>query len=235
MIIDPYRAVDPFFDDVRLLLHVTDAPALVEATGIPSIAVVGAGALSNVQAKFGTHSFRNPGTTTENTHYVRATGPSGWFQFPGEVTLEGWFYVTTLVANFMTWIGNNINFSADGYLQLATEAPTGKRLIFNSRFGGGMAGFVLEGTLPGATPLNTWVHLAFTRDASNVARLFLDGVVVGSNTFAGTLGTAATTIDIGRGQAPDNGDFDGYWEEIRVSAVCRYTANFTPPAAPFLP
>ena len=77
-----------------------------------------------------------------------------------------------------------------------------------------------------ASYLSGWCHLALTRQGS-VLRLFLNGTLVGVNnsyTYDGTgndgvkthIGTDTTLID-----------------ELRISNIARWTANFTPPAAPY--
>lgn len=235
MLIDPYRfatIADPFAPQTLLLVHAQEATSpvsLIEDVGIATFSEIGGGVLSATQAKFGTHSWRNPGTIVESTNYVRyaATTSPEYFKFEGEFTWEGWFYIQTKLGTFMNFFSDSINFPNSGFFQLAL-AISGNRLIFNSSAAG--AAF-FETAATGTTPTATWFHLACTRDALNVVRIFRDGVLLGSASRAGTIGNG--TFDIGRGIASDNADFDGYWEEIRVTRACRYTANFTPPTAPF--
>ena len=77
-----------------------------------------------------------------------------------------------------------------------------------------------------ASYLSGWCHLALTRLGS-VLRLFINGTLVGVNnsyTYDGTgndgvktyIGIDTTLID-----------------ELRISNIARWTANFTPPAAPY--
>lgn len=227
MLIDPYRSTDPDFFNTFMLLH-CEGGQLYERTGFPAISVVGGGAVSASQAKFGTQSFSNPGTATHSQNYVSVIGALGDFLFPGEFTFEGWFYTRSITDSYMNLFTNNIDFPSAGFIQLAI---TGGILFWNSSPGGGASTSM-------GVPLNQWAHLAVTRDAANVFRMFVDGVQGFSGTKAGTIGgnnLGVSTFDIGRGIANDNGDYDGFFEEIRVTKACRYNANFTVPAAPFSP
>ena len=74
--------------------------------------------------------------------------------------------------------------------------------------------------------LNAWHHIAATRDASNTARLFVDGVLKATATS-----TAAPTSSTGFLGIGDAGDavteyFPGWIDEVRISNVARYTASF---------
>lgn len=229
MLIDPYRyAADEFFGDTFMLIHVENGQ-IYERTGFPVVSVVGDGVVSASQAKFGLQSFDNPGTGVENKNYIRVIGAPTDFVFSGEFTFEGWFYTRSINANYMNLFTNNINYPSAGFIQLAIR-PVGD-LFWNSS-PGGTAYTTMN------VPLNQWVHLAVTRDASNVFRMFVDGVLGYSDTKAGTIGgehDGVSTWDVGRGIANDNGDYNGFFEEIRVTKVCRYAGDFAVPTAPFPP
>ena len=79
-----------------------------------------------------------------------------------------------------------------------------------------------------------WIHVAYTRDASNVCTLWLNGV------SQGTI-TNSTSLDSGNGWglklglSADNqaNQFAGYLGEIRiVDGSALYTTTFTPPTSP---
>jgi hypothetical protein len=80
---------------------------------------------------------------------------------------------------------------------------------------------------------NAWAHVALCRASGN-SRLFLNGVQVGS-TFADSTNIVAppATINIGANQV-GNTSLNGYIDDLRITkGIARYTANFSPPAAPF--
>ena len=75
--------------------------------------------------------------------------------------------------------------------------------------------------------LSTWHHVALTRQAG-VGRLFLDGVLSSTFTFANNLG-ATTPCRIGaRYDAIGTNEFSGYMDGIRFSSTAKYTSAFTP-------
>lgn len=84
-------------------------------------------------------------------------------------------------------------------------------------------------------PLNQWVHIAFSYDSSNIGRLFLNGQLLTSakNNALRDNGRCGFTIGgTWRGSYYDKQCFyDGYFDSVRISNKCRYTANFTPPAS----
>jgi hypothetical protein len=90
--------------------------------------------------------------------------------------------------------------------------------------------------ITGAT-LNTgqWYHVALTRSGSST-KLFVNGIQVGS-TYTDTnnylCGDNRPIIGT-RGHTPGENNYNGYIDEFRITkGVARYTANFTPPSAPF--
>lgn len=229
MLIDPYRSTDPDFFNTFMLIHVENGQ-VYERTGFPTIAVVGGGGVSSTQAKFGSQSFNNPGTSAESQNYVSVIGAPTDFEFPGEFTIEGWFYIRSINSAYMNLFANNINYPSAGFIQLALR-PGSNDLFWNSSPGSG-------GDTTMSVPLQEWVHLAVSRDEDNVFRMFVNGVTGYSGTKTGTIGGSSggvSTFDIGRGIASDNGDFDGFFEEIRVTKACRYAGDFAVPTAPFQP
>lgn len=80
---------------------------------------------------------------------------------------------------------------------------------------------------------NTWVHLAFSR-SGNTWRSFVAGQVVATTSESRGL-VQATPYTWRVGAANSDGSFAmaGQLAQFRVSLGARYTANFTPPTAPF--
>jgi hypothetical protein len=82
-----------------------------------------------------------------------------------------------------------------------------------------------------ALALDTWYHVAVTRQSSTV-KLFLDGQQLGSD-VTNTTNHNGLTWYVGRDNDIDFG-FYGYIDELRVTkGVARYTSNFTPPTKSF--
>ncbi len=109
---------------------------------------------------------------------------------------------------------------------------TSKKIRFFIRHS---SGSVVDGQFESGTfPTNQWVHVAVTRDGSNL-RAFINGTQAGStNTSIGssTIDNAQTNYYVG--VATDNQIYwQGYISDVRVvkgSSV--YTSAFTPPTAP---
>lgn len=225
---------DEDFADVVVLLT-ANTGAMVEWSGLPTVSVVGDGALSTGAVKFGTHAFRNPGTNTESTDYyslVDTSDGQGLFVFPGEFTIEGWFYIVNYnVDIFENLLANSVNYPNVGFIQLAlysgSTPPRG--LFWNSNPGEDVV-------TTEQIPVAQWVHLAVARDASNNVRFFVDGELITTVMMAGTMGKLnplKSSLDVGRGISSDNSDANCYFDQIRMTKKCRYTATFVAPTAPF--
>lgn len=234
-ILDLIAAEDPFAGDVVVLLQ-ANTGTLVEVSGLPQVTVVGGGAVSTAEFKFGTASFRNPGGNTENSNYVRledATDGQGLFVFPDVFTIEGWFYLVSYNGDpYENLFANSINFPTAGFTQLAVHNFGSEHKVFwNSQPGGSGQSTSVD------IPLGQWVFLAITRDEDDTFRIFQDGVKVFEGAgYVGTVGALNPTkssLDCCRGHASDNSDADCYFDQIRMTKACRYTADFSPPTAPF--
>jgi hypothetical protein len=83
--------------------------------------------------------------------------------------------------------------------------------------------------------LNTWTHVAFTKQGTTL-RAFKNGVLVGNVTYTKAVKNDYALYAIGseRSTAYSRG-FKGYIDEFRLTVgLCRYTESFTPQTAPFL-
>lgn len=135
----------------------------------------------------------------------------------GDFTIETWAFHT--VANnysiYTNQLSGGLSFqrNPDNYIHVDVDGITN----------------ILTQT--GSTlPLNTWVHIAFTR-AGTTTRLFINGVLNVSGTNSSNIGTGGT---IGFGANPNgtNGH-NGYLSNFRfVKGTALYTSNFTPSTTP---
>ena len=84
--------------------------------------------------------------------------------------------------------------------------------------------------------LNTWVHFAVTRDASNIIRIFQNGVVK-LTTTANTYDFNNTSAVLAIGNETTSGSpFPGYITNFHwVNGTALYTGAFTPPTQPITP
>lgn len=85
-------------------------------------------------------------------------------------------------------------------------------------------------------PLNTWTHLAFVRDSSNVLRFFKDGVLIKSGTDSTNWSETSADMLVGRIFDSSTHDFEGYISNLHfVVGTAKYTASFSKPTAPITP
>jgi hypothetical protein len=104
------------------------------------------------------------------------------------------------------------------------------------RHASGYEGVILGGNTNVANTisftLNTWHHIAVVRNAGTY-KVFKDGTDITTSTY-----TDSSTLDLSGmiiGDSSVSGrNFVGYIDEFRITkGVARWTANYTPPTAPF--
>jgi hypothetical protein len=83
---------------------------------------------------------------------------------------------------------------------------------------------------------NTWTHFAFVRRGQNIIT-FKDGIVITNTAHTAPFYYYNQGLRIGRMyfDATTNRDLTGKLDELRISSIARWTANFTPPTAPYRP
>lgn len=182
--------------------------------------------LASSPVKFGNTSLALRG----NGNFAYTNTSSDYYLGTSDFTLEGWVYPNVSPANgsYVMTIANGSNYGNS--LFVVRGANT---------FGVGMAcdggcnG--MAATSAASYPAGQWYHIAVTRQ-SGFVRLFVNGVIAATGTYAGPGKSNNRLIVNG---AWDNNGFgnygsDAYYDEIRFTlGVARYTANFTVPAAAF--
>jgi hypothetical protein len=184
-------------------------------------------AISTAQARFGASSLL-VGTTAGNANrLVQSDSNHADFQFgSGQFTAECWVYFT----------------AAPGSTTVAfvSQFASGSLSWWLGSIGGGL-GFVYSSNGTSSTTasatwtptLNTWMHIAVDRDASNTVRVYRDGVVLVASTVAVTLFASAQPLAVGNDGFASRGT-PGYIDEVRVTkGAALYGGAFTPPTAPF--
>lgn len=233
MLVNPYLFAaaggdtDPFFSSVVALVHIEDS--VVEVTGVTSVTLSSGTIPSATQAKFGTKSLICP-NAGQNASGIRMQHAGTRFIFPGEFTMEAWFYPTA-ISGFKSLFDGQRDFPAAGSWTFQLGPLGGILPVINGDFSTGPS------APNGSLVINAWQHVAITRNASNVMRFWVGGIMVATGTNANNIGaqdTGVANLNVSRGIAGDNSSFVGFIEEVRVTKdVCRYTAAFDPPTAPF--
>lgn len=108
---------------------------------------------------------------------------------------------------------------------------TGGNMLFFSSSTLGVWDVANAATIKSGVAAGVWYHVAVCRAGGNI-RLFCDGVLVNTVTVNGALlPLSGNTPSIG--QWAGGSWLNGHLDDLRISkGVARYTANFTPPAAP---
>lgn len=217
---------DAYWSNVTSLLHFDEAAApsdIKDEKGLIWSLVNGA-ALSSLDSKFG--SAKSMYTTSAASGYAISEQTNAFdFNSDDKFTLE-FFYKK------MNNVGN-----ATPVAIVSDSLGTTVRWAFFIRYGENPNCAVYDGD---STFLDAsigianfkWTHFAYTKDG-NTNKLFIDGILAQTTTKA-TKGYPLSKIIIGKEQATTGVTFTGYVDELRITkGVARYTANFTPPDAPF--
>ena len=212
---------DPNFAFNSLLLHgngTNGSTVITDSSGSPkTVTAVGNAQISTAQSKFGGSSLYQAAAHTDLFNF---TNFGSNLEFPGDYTIEGWVYYTALGGDSSFFVISNP--APNAYFAFNIDSSN-FNLYFNS------AGLVVLG--PHGMSLNTWHHVAMCRTGSSV-KVFTDGIQRGADiTSATTHGYTTFGLSrIGGGAAGSA----RYIDEFRITkGVARYTANFTPPTAPF--
>lgn len=145
----------------------------------------------------------------------------------GDFTIEWWQYIKSWnTPTYQAIIDNGYNSS--GGITIVTGDQNGKYAVY------GGSTLICSETTAGAA--GEWVHYALTRSGSGVT-LWRDGSVSADGSFSSSIGLAYRPFAVGA-YASDSGAtgqmLNGYIDEFRMTkGIARYTANFTPPGAPF--
>lgn len=179
--------------------------------------------LSTAQAKFGASSILSDAAKGA---YVSTSSD---FAFgAGQFTIEAFVYFTGAPGSGV--LGVVQEWEASGAQAFFFGSVTGALAFYYSTTGS-------DNPNVGAawTPtLNVWYHIAVDRDASNILRVYLNGVVHASATVSATIYNPTGPVNVGSSSGAGFGGIVGHIDEVRiVKGEAVYGGAFTPPAAPF--
>lgn len=188
----------------------------------PTVVVTtGPGAIRNTSVyRFGVSSL---GFTTNDNFAVNA-GTDIFSLGTGDFTIEGWVRLTEDFSSTDTTVWNFMQSSTDATnMRLSVPGAT-NRFVFR-------AGGANRITSDADWALNTWYHIAIVRN-SGVTRMYINGVSQ-STTYTDTNNYPARVMNLGRVGYVSQRLLPGLIDELRISKVARYTANFTAPTSAF--
>lgn len=183
---------------------------------------VGSAALDTTTKKFGAGSVYFPGGTSRLDGSATLLSDLNGIDW----TIEGWINPTTLAATYIDIFGSNSAGQVSS-VSIRTGSSTGYKLNMGDW---GTTAFTNISSLTTLTT-GTWTHFAITKSGTTL-RMFINGTLEATVTSANTTFPSFTCSLGNRG----NGDlpFNGYIDDLRITrGVCRYTASFTAPAAPY--
>jgi hypothetical protein len=198
-------------------------PPLVVPGITHTITPTGNARISTTQVKFGTGSY----TSNSLSGFVRVTPFSNFAFGTKDFTIEFWYYPTSITTSSSV-LGFRPQNGDGAYVSiLASFGTTGTIALYSS------AATRLV-TATNALTLNQWNSVALVR-SSAVTKIYINGNQSGTN-YADTTNYLSGGFLIGANDFLQTGALPvtGFLDEIRVSNIARYTANYTPATQPFL-
>jgi len=222
-----YTEGDRYFSNVSLLLHgdgTNGSTTIVDNSPSPkTVTAFGDAQISTAQSKFGGASIAFDGSGDYLTTPISDQYTLGG---TGDFTVELWIFPNGSQTSNAGILGTIANWSTDylNQFQLVMSSSTISWLR--------STGFTAIST---SISLNVWSHIAVCRAGSTIS-FYLNGTSVGTQTSDQDY-SAVRGLFLGLSGLPASGTtrfFKGWFEEVRITkGVARYTANFTPPTAPF--
>jgi hypothetical protein len=224
--------VDLFRSQVSLLLHgdgTNGSTTITDSSPTPkTVTAVGNAQISTAQSKFGGASIAFDG----NGDYLTFPHTNQLELGAGNFTIEFWAYINALSGTFTAivgqWQAGANALQNSWYVAINAFNTTNK---FGFTYTDGVVSTNLA--FGDANTTGAWNHYAIVRSGNSLFA-FKDGQLLNSG------GTAiAVTINNGDrhaniGSLETGGFFNGYIDDLRITkGIARYTANFTPPTAPF--
>jgi hypothetical protein len=225
--------------NTSLLLNFTNA-GIFDNAAKNVIETVGNAQLSTSVTKFGTGSMYFDGSgdrgqisnASGNTHLIVGTA---------DCTIEAWIYLIGsgsegLSPNFgMIYGKTSVNGGAANFFnEVFYTNATNRTVTFNANTADGQT--QVNVTTPNnSISLNTWHHVAFVKSGTTWT-IYVDGVNRVSATRQQFGTTTAFVAAVGRNANSSSYmfPFNGYIDDLRVTnGLARYTADFTPPTAPY--
>lgn len=212
---------DPYFYSVVLLLQcdgVNGSTTFTDVSPFPkTVTPIGGTSISTSQSQFGGAS------VSLGSPYGLNTSSSADFAFGGDFTAEFWVYMTTVTTDqfFLDTNGTAYGFGLELY-----SPPTNTLQFYCNTT-------TILSTTAWTPVANTWYHCALVRSNGTVS-FYVNGTSIVSNVYTGVINLPSYGMRIGQyGTTPLLYGINGYMDEIRISKMARYTANFTPPTAAF--
>lgn len=216
-IISPDNSVDPYFANVILYLKGdgdNNSTTIIDSSSYNKVLTPGStSVIKTDQSKYGGSSLLFNGNLN-STIAVSNSESTG----TGDFTFEAWIYMLATEAD-----GGLFNLNGESNNQ-CLAIISGKLISY----------FISTSYYPqspNTLPLNTWIHVALTRESGRL-KLWENGVFAAQSSLSAS--TLSYTIE-SVGVTDFRNTFNGYADSMRITAgVARYTANFDPETDTYL-
>lgn len=180
----------------------------------------------NSQISTSTYKFGSASGLFDGSDNLTVTGSSDWAFGTGDFAVDFWLYLGTLGIDDLNQTLFDTQGLTSGFLIYFWDSATPYIAVY-------LAGSVK--TFSWSPTVNTWYHVAVTRDSGSL-RVFIDGTQIGTTqTLANDVTDSSTSLYI-----CSNADSayylkdGGRLDEVRISnGVSRWTADFTPPTSQY--
>lgn len=206
---------EPYTSDAntRLICNFTNA-GITDATAKNVLETVGNAQISTTQSKFGAASISFDGT-------------GDWLLFPhnvdqflstGNFTVEMWVYRNASGTYGLVGKGTGTT----GWL---VSLNSSNQVVFT------FASSTITST--GTVSATTWTHIAVVREgtSTNQTKIYINGTNDGTGTVS-TDFNQTNSMYVGADRTGGSA-FNGYIDDLRITRIARYTANFTAPTTAF--
>lgn len=217
--------VDPDFANVVLLVGFDGTDGATTATDESNsgrgMTFNGGTQIDTDQKKFGSASCLFSGIGD----YINVSDSDDWY-WPGEFTIEAWVRPNNSSASTGGIACQWANDSSRSAWRLGYSYSSGTAKGFQFQMSPtGSAGDALLVSQPSANiDQSVFHHVAVDRDANNIVRLYVDGVMVDSTEIVGAA-NVAYPMRIGR-YTGTGSSWNGWCDELRITkGVARYASN----------
>lgn len=218
---------DPF---TKILLHMDGANGGTTFTdsnagGSPHSWAFSNATTSTAQAKFGVSSM------LAAAGFVATVDSTDFTLGAGDFTIDFWFNANgnTFSSLFLAGQLNSTGAAASSSWEVLIGAGGVSFIAYQG------AASVLVTGVASFSGTAVWTHVAVVRSGATLS-LYLNGVLGASVGISGAINDSAASLGVGRAGDFPNNPWSGYIDEFRLSVgVARWSANFTPPTAPYSP
>jgi hypothetical protein len=224
-----YIEGDRNFSNVSLLLHgdgTNGSTTIIDSSPTPkTVTAFGNAQISTAQSKFGGASLR---FTVDSTDHLSIPASRSLQVGADDFTVEAWVY---LLGN--RTFNHIVSKGGQNAREWALNVGPSNISFYWSTNGLSLGDSSVSRSA--TLPLNEWMHIAAVKSGTTI-KIFKDGVQQGSDGAFTSIFSGNGTFWVGRfmdfGQISHS--LNGHLDDLRITkGVARYTANFTPPTAPF--